>query len=169
MPLPLQPPVRRPITELSPHAPFRPVRIPELPLAVAILRDRGEEAGFMDFVISKIDLNFVVCGGDDSEIRTERINTQVIAPAKLDVLDGAGEGLGAQRCGLLIRKDELSIVGHEEGWAVLEVPAPGGWPVLRNVMRHGCHEAAHAACDGCPLRRRQGCRVDGDTTEPASR
>src|SRR5580658_148269 len=94
-------------------------------------------------------LELVVGSGDDSQVFGERIDAQVVAPAKLDALDHAWEILNGLSRDLTVGKDKMSVHCHEEGRIVGEFLLPGGGALAGNVMSHVHDEASHGAFNGC--------------------
>lgn len=103
----------------------------------------------------QIDLDFDPRGRNNREIGRERIYAKVISPMKVDVLDRVSKTLDPFGSRFAVRKREVPVDGHEEGWAVSEMPAPSCRPLLADVMGHIENEAPHAVLDCVLLRRRQ--------------
>src|ERR1700690_123280 len=137
-----------------------PVCVAKLPAAVAIFRSAGAETCRVRVLGICGVPNFVIGGSHDGEIRSERVNAQVVAPVQLDFLDCGREGLDSGGCGGAVWERHLAIYGHEECGAVLELPTPGGWAVLGNVVGDGLGEGFYGGFDRCGLRWWHGLRPD---------
>ena len=124
--------------------------IPELPTAAAKFSHARKETSLRHLVSFRIGLDFRVRSGHDRHIRGQRIDAQVVAPTKLDMLDDAGKILNSLRRDLPVRKGEVSLHRHEESWIVREFFLPRSRTLLGDVMRHGENKIPHAAFDRRP-------------------
>src|SRR5258708_32094705 len=100
--------------------------IPELPMAAAKFSHACKETSLRHLVSFRIGLDFRVRSRHDSQIRGQRIDAQVVAPTKLDMLDEAGKVLNSLRRGLPVGNDKVSLHRHEESWIVREFVLPCG-------------------------------------------
>jgi len=142
--------------------------IPELPLTISILCDRREETARRYLVSLQVGLDLDPRGRNNRKIGSERIDAKVISPLKVDVLDRASKTLDPSSSRFAVRKREVPVHGHEEGWAVSEMLAPSCRPLLADVMGHIENEAPHAVLDRVLLRRRQTRSAERVVVSPAS-
>src|SRR5579864_2794036 len=121
----------------------RPVGVAELPLAIAMFRQAGEEATFGNLVAIGVQKKFMPGSRYLSEVRGERIDTQIVSPIQLDVLDHVREILDPLGGRLAAWKLEEPLRGQEKRWIVGKMFLPGGGTFLSNVMSHGGNKTAH--------------------------
>ena len=124
--------------------------IPELPTAAAKLSHACKETSLRHLVSFRIGLDFRVRSRHDRQIRGQRIDAQVVAPTKLDMLDDAGKILNSLRRDLPVGKDKVSLHCHEESWIVREFFLPCSRTLLGDIMRHGENKIPDGAFDRRP-------------------
>ena len=147
------------LQDLSRRSRHRPVGISELPSPVSEFRQAAEETVLVYLLTFSVDTDLRIRARHDGQVWRQRINTQIIPPAKVDVLDRACELLNRLRGGLTVRKDEAALCRHEKGRAVSEIFAPSARPLLCDVVSHVRNKTSHTVFDGYFARRRQRFRI----------
>lgn len=142
--------------------------VPELPLAISAFCEGCEETARRCLVSHQVRLDFGPRSRNNRELWSERIYANVISPMKFNMLDRLRKTLNPFSSRFAVRKREVSVDGHEERWAVSEMPTPSSRPLSADVTGHFESEALHAVLDRMLLRRRQARTVDEIAASPAS-
>lgn len=136
--------------------------VAELPAAVAAFGSAGKKTGLVEAMPGGVHTNFMPGGGHDGEIRSERIDAQIVTPAKLDLLDGAREIWNCRRYRRAVGEHQMTFIGHEKCGDVGEVFAPGGGAFLGDVVSDGLGEGADVGFNRGGALWGEGLRVAGD-------
>src|SRR5713226_2879797 len=127
------------------------MRIAKSPLAVPMFRQTRKEAALRSLMPLLVHDDLMPGTRYHNEVRRERIDTQILSPTQLDVLDRAPEAIDSLSRRLAVWKFKPSLRRHEKGWAVSKVLLPGRGTFLRDVTRHIGNKTAHLLLDGCLL------------------
>ena len=80
------------------------MRIAELPAPVTKFSKAREEPGLVHSVPGRIDLNFLPGSRNNCKLWRQRVDTQIIAPFQIDMLEAESDILDSVPCRCAVRR-----------------------------------------------------------------